>query len=102
MRHTTVSSHRSWLALMALAGLSLAALACGFRGGAFGSTPTPAAGGKVPASAKIIEPTLIGVTPAAGMTAPVSGAPLEGILITAPSAGQGTRGALHIDRKSVV
>lgn len=107
MRHTTVSSHRSWLALIALAGLSLAALACGFRGGAFGSTPTPGAGAKdlvpiagngtPPASAEITEPALIGVTPAAGATSPAAGALLESILITAPSAGQGTRGTLHVE-----
>ena len=43
MRHSFVFTHRSWLLWLALAVVALTTLACGFEGGAFGSTPTPAA-----------------------------------------------------------
>lgn len=108
MRHSTVSSHRSWLALIAVVVLLVATLACGFEGGAFSSTPIPPAGNQVlvpmvgsggapqsPAAAP--EPTLIGVTPSAAVAAPESGGTAESILITAPSTGQGLRGSLHIE-----
>lgn len=111
MRHSTVSSQQSWLALIAVAGLLLTTLACGFQGGAFGSTPTPPAGNQVlvpvvgsggaPQSSSTFEPALIGVTPraavAASGAAPESGGIADSILITAPSAGQGVRGAFHVE-----
>jgi hypothetical protein len=104
MRHSTVSSQRSWLALIAVAGLLLATLACGFQGGAFGPVPTPRAinqvlvpmvgSGGASQSSSTSEPALIGVTP---MAAPESGGMVDSILITAPSAGQGVRGAFHVE-----
>ncbi len=108
MRHSTVSSQRSWFVLMAVAGLLLATLACGFQGGAFGSTPMPSAGHQVlvpvvgsggapQSSAVTSEPAVIGVTPMAAVTAPEPGGTAESILITAPSAGQGLRGSVPIE-----
>jgi len=102
MRHATVSSRRSWLAV---AVLLLATLACGFQGGAFGPVPTPRAtnqvlvplvGGGAPQGSTASEPALMNVTPlaAAGKT---SGGKAESLLITAPSAGQGLRGAFHVE-----
>jgi len=91
MRHSTVSSHRSWLAKMAVAVVLLATLACGFQGGAFGSTPTPPAGGKV------LVPVVSGSAPQIPAAAPESGEMAESILITAPSAGQGVRGSFHVE-----
>ncbi len=70
MRHLTVSSQRLWLAV---AGLLLATLACGFQGGAFGPVPTPRAtnqilvpmvGGGAPQGPAASEPALTSVTPA--------------------------------------
>jgi hypothetical protein len=105
MRHSTVSSQRSWLALVAVAVLLLPTLACGFQGGAFGAIPTPPAGNKVlvpmvgsggaPQSSTAPEPALTGVTPLAASAA--SGGMADSILITAPSAGQGVRGAFHVE-----
>ena len=99
MRHLTVSSQRLWLAV---AGLLLATLACGFQGGAFGPVPTPHAtnqisvpmvsGGAPQGSAGAV-PALTSVAPAA----PESGGSAEGILITAPVAGQGLHGAFHVE-----
>jgi hypothetical protein len=90
MQHSTVSSHRSWLAVMAVAVLLLATLACGFQGGAFGSTPTPPAGGKV------LVP-VVGGAPQVPAAAPESGGMAESILITTPSADQGVRGSFHVE-----
>ena len=108
MRHSTVSSQRTWLAV---AVLLLTTLACGFQGGAFGPVPTPRAvnqilvpmvgGGGAPQSSSTSEPALIGVTPMAAVTAPgavpESGGMADSILIAAPSAGQGVRGAFHVE-----
>jgi len=92
---------------MAVAGLLLATLACGFQGGAFGSTPLPPTGNQVlvpmvsnggaPQSSATPETALIGVTPSAAAAAPESGGAAESILITVPSGGQGLRGSLHIE-----
>jgi hypothetical protein len=89
MRHSIVSTHRSWPVFLALAAVSLAALACGFEGGAFGATPTsPGAASQQAAGS---EPPLVGVT------SDLTNAPAEGILITAPQPGQGARGTLKIE-----
>ena len=102
MRHATVSSRRSWLAV---AVLLLTTLACGFQGGAFGPVPTPRAtnqvlvplvGGGVPQGPAASEPALMNVTPLAGAM-PASGGPAEGLLITVPSAGQGLHSAFHVE-----
>lgn len=99
MQHLTVSSQRLWLAV---AGLLLATLACGFQGGAFGPVPTPRAtnqisvpmvSGGAPQGPAGVEPALTSVAPAA----PESGGSAEGILITAPVAGQGLHGAFHVE-----
>ena len=104
MRPLFFSSRRSWLIWPTLAAIALATLACGFEGGAFSATPTPAAvnvqipivaGGQPGA-----EPPLSGVTAGAVQTAPVEmapGAPRESILITAPLAGQGVRGQVQVE-----
>jgi hypothetical protein len=108
MRHSTVSSQRSRFVLIVVVGLLLATLACGFQGGAFGSTPTPPASNQIlvpmvgsgaaaqsPATAS--EPALIGVTPLAVSAAPASGETADSILIAAPSAGQSLRGSFHVE-----
>jgi len=97
MRHLTVSSQRLWLAM---AVLLLTTLACGFQGGAFGPVPTPRATNQVlvplvKGGAPGSEPALKNVTPLAA-AAQASGGTAEGLLITAPSAGQGLRGAFHV------
>jgi hypothetical protein len=90
MRHSIVSAHRSWLRLLALAVVALAILACGFEGGAFGSTPTPTGANRV-------------MVPAVSSSAPSGAAldltqgPVEAILITSPQPGQGARGTLRIE-----
>ena len=90
MRHSFVSTHRSWLMLLALAAVALTTLACGFEGGAFGSTPAPLVPNQV-------------MIPVAGSGAPSAAAPdltqgpAEAILITAPQPGQGARGSLLIE-----
>jgi hypothetical protein len=103
MRHATVSSQRLWLAV---AVLLLTTLACGFQGGAFGPVPTPRAtnqimvplvGGGAPQGSTGSEPALMNVTPLAAQAVPASGGTAEGILITAPSAGQGLRGSFHVE-----
>jgi hypothetical protein len=107
MRPLTVSAHRSWLIWLTLAIVALTLLACGFEGGAFGSTPVP--GAKIPIAAGQQpgqEPPLSGVTPgaAAVRAAPIDmppGAPREGILITAPLPGQGVRGQMQIEGVAV-
>ena len=97
MRHLTVSSQRLWLAV---AVLLVTTLACGFQGGAFGPVPTPRATNQVlvplvKGGAPGSEPALKNVTPLAA-AAQASGGTAEGLLITAPSAGQGLRGAFHV------
>ncbi len=89
MRHSIVSTHRSWFIVLALAAMLLATVACGFEGGAFGSTPVPGSSNSA-------------LTPGAGgaPAAPVADLahePVEAILITAPQPGQGARGTLHIE-----
>src|SRR5512136_2066988 len=93
MRHLIIFTHRSWLVLLALAAVALATLACGFEGGAFGSTPTPSS------ASRAITPAVGNAAsqPAAGAVPDMSGAPVEAILITAPQPGQGVRGALRIE-----
>ena len=94
MRHSTVSSHRSWLVLMAVAGLLLTTLACGFEGGAFGSTPTPRSAGPV----SWLRRRLSNAAPSGSSTSTMTPGPAEGdLLITAPQPGQGVRGSLHIE-----
>jgi hypothetical protein len=89
MRHSIISFHRSWLVLSALAAVALTTLACGFEGGAFGSTPTPPGGNRV------LVP-IVGGAPA-GTTSDMTQAPAEAILITAPQPGQEARGSLRIE-----
>ncbi len=91
MRHSIIFTHRSWLVLLALAVLALTSLACGFEGGAFGSTPTPSSAGELSALS-------VG-RPAAPLGAAIdmTQGPLEAILITAPQPGQGARGSLQIE-----
>lgn len=90
MRHSIVSTHRSWLRLLALTVIILTTLACGFEGGAFGSTPMPSGANRV-------------MVPAIGSSSPSSAAPdmtqapVEAILITSPQPGQGTRGTVRIE-----
>jgi hypothetical protein len=68
----------------------LATLACGFEGGAFGSTPTPAAN-------RVVLPN-VGGAPSGSAAAPdLAQAPVEGILIISPQPGQGARGTLRIE-----
>ena len=90
MRHSFVTIHRSWFMLLVLAAVALATLACGFEGGAFGSTPTPSSAGGVSALA------------ASGSAPPVAAldmtqGPVEAILITAPQPGQGASGSLQVE-----
>jgi hypothetical protein len=89
MRHSIVSIHRSWLILLALAVIALTTLACGFEGGAFGSTPTSSPGNRVMVPAMSNAPS--------GATSDLTQGPVEAILITAPQPGQGARGALRIE-----
>lgn len=89
MRHSTVSTHRSWLIVLALAVVALTSLACGFEGGAFGSTPTPSNENRVSA------PVVSNAPP--GATLDMSQGPVEAILITAPQPGQGARGSLRVE-----
>lgn len=108
MRHSIVSLHRSWLMLLALATITLTTLACGFEGGAFGSTPS-AASVSVPTSvSKVMVPAISsgGVTqPApvstkpslAAATSDAAPGPAETIVITSPRPGQGVRGTLRIE-----
>ena len=90
MRHSFVSPRRLWLVWLALAAIALTTLACGFEGGAFGSTPTPAAN-------QVMVP-VVGNAAAAPAAAPnMAQAPAEAILITMPPPGQGARGTLRIE-----
>jgi hypothetical protein len=90
MRHSIVVIHRSWLALLALAVVLPATLACGFEGGAFGSTPTPSG------TNRVLMPA-VGNAPLTAATPGALPAPLEAIVITAPQPGQGARGSLRIE-----
>ncbi len=104
MRHPIISIHRSWLTLLALATILLATLACGFEGGAFGSTPVPTSINKVliPAiSSGAAQPTSTHIEPtlAAAMPNAAQG-PMETIVITSPQSGQGVRGTLRIEGSS--
>ena len=89
MRHSIVSTHRLWSIVLALAAILLVTTACGFEGGAFGSTPVPSGSNRAltPAAG----------APPAGATLDLTGEPVEAILITAPQPGQGARGTLHIE-----
>jgi len=90
MRHSIVSTHRSWLRLLALTVIILTTLACGFEGGAFGSTPVPSGANRV-------------MVPAIGSSSPLRRSarydtgPVEAILITSPQPGQGMRGTVRIE-----
>lgn len=90
MRHSIVLGHRSWLMLFALAAFALTTLACGFEGGAFGSTPTPSSAGGVSALA-----VSSSAASAAGLD--MTQGPVEAISITAPRPGQGARGSLRVE-----
>ncbi len=90
MRHSTVSTHRSWLIGLALVSVLLTTLACGFEGGAFGSTPV------APGATRVAAPS--GSTPGPVGPAPdLSQGPAEAILITSPQPGQGARGTLRVE-----
>ncbi len=102
MRHSFVSTHRSWLRLLTLAIVALAILACGFEGGAFGSTPVPAGANKVmvPAvsSSGAVRPVPTSTKPPLAVVMPdMAQGPVEAILITSPQPGQGVRGTLRIE-----
>jgi hypothetical protein len=80
-----------WLALAVVA---LTTLACGFEGGACGSTPAPAlnrtmvpAAGNPPSAGNTSEATVLDL----------ARGPAEAILITSPQPGQGARGSLRIE-----
>ena len=90
MRHSIVSTHRSWLRLLALTVIILTTLACGFEGGAFGSTPVPSGANRVMVPA-------IGSSSPSGAAPDVTQAPVEAILITSPQPGQGMRGTVRIE-----
>ena len=92
MRHSTLQVKRARFVWMAFATLMLATLACGFEGGAFGSTPVPV---------DTLPPGAQGRSP--GETPAPAAEPLElpeSILITAPLPGQGVRGPIHIEGMS--
>jgi hypothetical protein len=89
MRHSTLVVHRSWLVWLVLAALALVTLACGFEGGAFGSTPVS------PSGSGALSPTAVGAA-AAGASDLTQG-PIEAVLITSPQPGQGARGTLRIE-----
>ena len=90
MRHSFVTIHRSWFMLLVLAAVALATLACGFEGGAFGSTPTPSSAGGVSALA-------VGGSAPSGAALDMTQGPVEAILITAPQPGQGASGSLQVE-----
>jgi hypothetical protein len=90
MRHSFVSSHRSWLTWLALATVALTTLACGFEGGAFGSTPTS------PAANRVMVPAVSSGAPS-GVAPDMTHGPAEAILITSPQPGQGARDTLRIE-----
>ena len=106
MQRTTLMSHRSWFIFLALIALLLATLACGFEGGAFGSTPTP--GRASATSPSGTQAQGLNLTPTAAVFIPglaasgsgQAGAPVEALLITSPQPGQGVRGTIHIEGTS--
>ena len=89
MRHSFISTHRSCFLALALAAVALTTLACGFEGGAFGSTPTPSAN-------RVIVPA-IGNAALSGTAPDLMQEPAEAILITSPQPGQGARGTLRVE-----
>ena len=89
MRHSIVSTHRLWFTVLALAAILLATVACGFEGGAFGSTPASSSANRALAPAAGSAP--------AGAVPDLSQGPVEAILITSPQPGQGARGTLRIE-----
>ncbi len=100
MRHLLVPTHRSWLILLALSAVTLATLACGFEGGAFGSTPTPSSANRVliPEVSNAAQPEAPTVSQAIATAAPeTTQGPAESILITSPQPGQGVRGSMKIE-----
>lgn len=100
MRHSIIFTHHPWLILFALAAVALATLACGFEGGAFGSTPTPAGANRVlaPAMGNALPPGANADTqPSAGAVPDLTQGPVEAILITSPQPGQGAGGTLRIE-----
>ena len=99
MRHSTVFVLRSWRIWLMLTALALVTLACGFEGGAFGSTPTPSRENKVmvPAitSGNVPQPAQAGAVPTlSGVAAGSVAGPVEQLLITAPQPRQGAQGTL--------
>ncbi|MBE2241005.1 MAG: hypothetical protein IAE81_24680 [Caldilineaceae bacterium] len=90
MWHSFVSTQRSWLVWLALAAMLLTTLACGFEGGAFGSTPTPVTN-------QVVLPNVGGAPSGPAAVPDLAQAPVEGILITLPQPGQGARGTLRIE-----
>jgi hypothetical protein len=78
------------LVLLALVAVALATLACGFEGGAFGSTPTAAGANRGMA------PAMSNALPS-GSIPDLTQGPVEAILITSPQPGQGIRGSLKIE-----
>ena len=90
MRHSIISTHRSWFTVLALAAIALATLACGFEGGAFGSTPTPSS------ASRVLVPA-VGSRRRPGAAPDLTQGPVEAILITSPQPGQGARGTLRIE-----
>jgi hypothetical protein len=96
MRLSNTFSHRSWLVLLALTATALATLACGFEGGAFGSTPTPS--GAMGATSNVLPAGANAVPqPSAGAVPDLTQGPMEAILITSPQPGQGVRGSLKLE-----
>ena len=106
MQRPTVSSLRSFVVL-ALMALSLATLACGFEGGAFGSTPTP---GGTASVQQVLQAQALAMTPTVAVFVPnvaasssglpdetQTGTPVEALLITSPQPGQGVKGSIAID-----
>ncbi len=99
MRHSIVSTHRSWLMLLALVVVVLSTLACGFEGGAFSSTPAPTGENRVLAPAISNAPPSATTVPqpAAATVSGTAQEPVEAILITSPQPGQGAGGSLKVE-----
>lgn len=90
MRRSFFSNRPSGLVLLALVVTALLTLACGFEGGAFSSTATPAAGSQVMVP-------VVSSAPVPGAAPDLAQGPAEAILITSPQPGQGARGTLKIE-----
>jgi hypothetical protein len=114
MQRSTLSAPRLWSIVLATMALLSATLACGFEGGAFGSTPTavpPHSTATLPVASQAqslgVTPTIAIMLPnisAAGSGQPaeqpttdLTGAPLEALLITAPQPSQGVKGTIHLE-----